>query len=148
LAKRADVHFRLGRFSEAEGLERESLAVRQRIFDETHQAILKNMGNLASTLNAQGKHSEAEDYLRQVVAIRETILDSDIRTVHSFLESRIALGAVLFFQNKLAESLDLYVSSIAVAAEVGLPDVIVNAWRADLNEVLKKSADFGTPGAE
>lgn len=148
LARRANVNFRLSRFSEAEGLERESLAVRQRIFDETHSAILTNMGNLASTLNAQGKYSEAEDYLRQVVAIRERILASEIRTVHSFLKSRIALGAVLFFQSKLAESLDLYVSSIAVAEEVGLPDAIVNVWRADLNEVLKKSADFGTPGAE
>ncbi|KAL8703348.1 MAG: hypothetical protein Q9201_003460 [Fulgogasparrea decipioides] len=141
LGKRADVCFRLGRLDQAETLEREALAVRRGIFGQDHVAIITNMANLASTLSAQGKHGEAEQYLRQVVAGRERTLQANLPSIFSFLKSRAALGAVLYYQGKYDESAGLYAASIKLAEQVGLPQKLVDGWQEELSEVVKKMSE-------
>lgn len=141
LGKRADVLFRLGRLDNAEAFEREALTIRLSMFDESHGSVLTNMSNLASTLNAQGKHEEAERYIRQVVAVRERTLEANVQSVYSFLKSRTALGAVLFYQDKCAESANIYATSITLAEEIGLPSTVVNGWKVELSEVLAKTGN-------
>ena len=141
LGKRADVCFRLGRLDQAETLEREALAVRRGIFGTNHIAILTNMGNLASTLSAQGKHGEAEQYLRQVVAGREKILQANLPSIFSFLKSKTALGAVLYHQGMYDESAGLYAASIELANRVGLPQRFADGWQEELSEVVRKMSE-------
>lgn len=140
LGKRAEVLFSLGRLGDAEALEREALEIRHSIFDESHISVLTNMGNLASTLNAQGKHEEAEEYLRQVVALKAAALEENVQSVYSFLKSRTALGAVLYHLQNYTESADLYATSIKIAEAVGLPNAIINGWKAELEKVMAKGA--------
>ena len=139
LGKRAEVNFRLGHLEAAEDLEQEALAIRLSIFDDSHASVLVNMGNLASTLCARGKYEEAEGYVRHAMTVRERSLEATVPSISSFLLSRTALGAILYYQNKLDESANLYRTSITLAEEIGLPATRINAWKEELSKVLAQS---------
>eukprot|EP00967_Tisochrysis_lutea_P138579 scaffold250437_cov19-Tisochrysis_lutea.AAC.1 len=56
----------LGKFSEAEAIQRQVLELQQKVQGVEHPLTLLSMSNLASTLHQQGKFVEAETMQRQV----------------------------------------------------------------------------------
>jgi len=136
--KLADLYFRESHFEQAQKLEEKSLAVRQRIYDSGHRATLVSMANLASTLSAQRKYEEAELYLRQIVTVHETTAATDPQSIFNLQKSKVSLAAVLFFQDKLVESADLYRAVLEAPQRIGISTAVLDIWRADFQKVLKK----------
>ncbi len=54
----------LGKYAQAERVEREVLGVKRRVLGEEHPETLMSASNLASSLSDQGKHAEAEQILK------------------------------------------------------------------------------------
>ena len=52
-------------------MQREVLAAEREVLGPRHPGTLTTMGNLASTLGAQGKHAEAEAMRREGLAAKE-----------------------------------------------------------------------------
>ena len=65
---------RQGKYDEAETMEREVLAVRQRVLGAEHPGTLTAAGNLAQSLSDQGKYDEAEKMQREVLAVRKRVM--------------------------------------------------------------------------
>ena len=55
-------------------MEREVLAVEERVLGAEHPDTLTAAGNLAASLSRQGKHDEAEKMQREVLAVRKRVL--------------------------------------------------------------------------
>ncbi|CAG8977220.1 hypothetical protein HYALB_00007916 [Hymenoscyphus albidus] len=138
LGKLGKIYFRMNRLQDAENAERKSLAIRQRNFSDCHRDVLLSMSNLAATLKAQNKYSEAEGYLRRVIKACEGMQMDNARWSFKLLKSRIGLAAVLFFQNKLPESVVIYLDTIEYAEHCGYPSDIVNVWKEDLQHVFQE----------
>jgi hypothetical protein len=62
------------KFTEAEALLRETLAVQRRVVGPDHYSTLKTLASLASALNKQGKSDQAEVMGREVLALRRRVL--------------------------------------------------------------------------
>ena len=88
----ASVLYYLDRFSEAEELLRESLALRRRYAAEPAQ-IARALNNLASTVKPQGRLDEAGRLYQEALAIRESIHGADHPAVAASLYS---LGSLRF----------------------------------------------------
>jgi len=55
-------------------MQREVLAVMQRVLGAEHPSTFGTAHNLAASLSNQGKHDEAEMMLREVLAVRKRVL--------------------------------------------------------------------------
>ncbi|KAK8036751.1 hypothetical protein PG994_015248 [Apiospora phragmitis] len=64
----------LGKYSEAEEMDRQTLALKETVLGREHPDTLGSMNNLAIVLEMQGKYSEAEEMHRQTLALTETVL--------------------------------------------------------------------------
>jgi hypothetical protein len=58
-------------------MERDVLAVRQRVLRAEHPSTLTAASNLASSLLRQGKYDEAEKMDREVLAVRQRVLGAE-----------------------------------------------------------------------
>ena len=58
-------------------MEREVLAVKQRVLGAEHPDTLTAAGNLAASLSNQGKHDEAEKMQREVLAVEKRVLGAE-----------------------------------------------------------------------
>ena len=58
-------------------MEREVLAVKQRVLGADHPSTLTTAGDLASSFSRQGKYDEAEKMEREVLAVRKQVLGAD-----------------------------------------------------------------------
>jgi len=126
LAKRADVCFRLGRLDEAEALERRALEIRERMYAAEHTAVLTNKANLASTLNALGRHTDAEPLLRDVLAGRLRHAAEQGTAVVRIARAQRDLASVLYFQGKLEESVALFEDALEASMAAGLSGMVAN----------------------
>ena len=70
----ADSLVRQGKYDEAETMQREVLAVRQRVLGAEHPDTLTAASNLAASLKSQEKYDEAEKMEREVLAVRKWVL--------------------------------------------------------------------------
>ncbi|CAG8950088.1 hypothetical protein HYFRA_00008322 [Hymenoscyphus fraxineus] len=136
--KLGEIYFWMNRLQDAENAERKCLAIRQHNFSDCHRDVLLSMSNLATTLNAQNKYSEAEEYLRRVIKAYKGMQMDNARWSFKLLKSQIGLAAVLFFQNKLPESVVIYLHTIKYAEHCGYPSDIVNVWKEDLQHVFQE----------
>ena len=67
-----------GRYTEAEPLYRQALAMRQEILPEKHPSIATSLNNLAVLYQAKGDTNLAIEYLTQGTDIQETNLDTNL----------------------------------------------------------------------
>ena len=66
-----------GKFDEAEKMQREVLAVSQRVLGAEHPDTLTAAGNLDASLSGQGKYDEAEKMQREVLAVKQRVLGAE-----------------------------------------------------------------------
>ena len=66
-----------GKHDEAEKMQREVLAVMQRVLGAEHPNTLTAAGNLADSLMHQAKHDEAEKMECEVLAVRKRVLGAE-----------------------------------------------------------------------
>jgi Flp pilus assembly protein TadD len=60
-----------GKYEEAEVMNRQTLALREKVIGPEHPDTLVSMSNLAAVLDRQGKYEEAEVMNRQTLSLRE-----------------------------------------------------------------------------
>jgi hypothetical protein len=61
-------------------MQREVLAVDQRVLGAEHPDTLSTAGNLAQSLSRQGKYDEAVAMQREVLAVKQRVLGPSIPT--------------------------------------------------------------------
>jgi tetratricopeptide (TPR) repeat protein len=75
-----------GKHDEAEKMQREVLAVMQRVLGAEHPSTLTTADNLAACLLHQGKHDEAEKMHREVLAVKKRVLGAQGSLKHAPME--------------------------------------------------------------
>ena len=58
-----------GRYTEAEPLYKQSLAMTKRVFGQQHPHVATSLNNLAELYRTQGRYVEAEPLLKEALAI-------------------------------------------------------------------------------
>jgi len=101
----ARVYFRLGRFAEAESLQRQGLEIGRRVQGNDHPSVLLALGNLADTLMSEGKLHEAEILQREALAGRLRVLGPDHQETQFALAN---LGNILLAEKRYDEAEILY----------------------------------------
>jgi Flp pilus assembly protein TadD len=95
-----------GKYSEAETMYRETLAVLQRVLGSEHPDTLSTANNLAIALKSQGKYGEAETMYRETLAVQQRVLGREhpetLRTVNNLAACvRSARGAMNSLQKRV-----------------------------------------------
>jgi tetratricopeptide (TPR) repeat protein len=62
------------KYSDAEGMHRETLKLHRKVLGQEHPITLLSMGNLALTLSYEKKYNEAEKVTRENLALKEKVL--------------------------------------------------------------------------
>ncbi len=92
----ADSYWLLGKYQEAEKMQRQALKLRKEIFGTEHPDTLMSMNNLATSLADQGKYDEAEQIYRQTLELREKILGTKhpdtLRSMNNFTTTLVNQG--------------------------------------------------------
>ncbi|KAK7954370.1 phosphorylase superfamily protein [Apiospora saccharicola] len=101
----AECYDLLGRYSKAEEMYRETLALRETVLGRGHPSTLASMNNLALVLDSQGKYAEAEEMHRQTLALKGTVLG---REHPDTLDSMNNLALVLNSQGKYSEAEEMH----------------------------------------
>lgn len=97
----ANVLVRQDRYSEAEDLLRDSLAIQAKIAGEKSRSSDATLNGLAAVLTSQGKHAEAEQIYRESLRAKETALGPEHLSVAASLSD---LSAALLAQGRLVEA--------------------------------------------
>jgi tetratricopeptide (TPR) repeat protein len=74
LNKLAIVFLAEGKYSEAEGLFKRALAIREKALGANHSDVGQTLNNLALVYQDQGKYEDAEGLLKRALVIREKAL--------------------------------------------------------------------------
>ncbi|KAK8130828.1 kinesin light chain [Apiospora sp. TS-2023a] len=111
----AECYDLLGRYSEAEEMHRETLALRETVLGREHPDTLDSMNNLALVLSSQGKYSEAEEMHRETLALKETVLG---REHPDTLSSMNNLALVFDSQGKDSEAEQMHQETLALRETV------------------------------
>ncbi|NJL27095.1 MAG: tetratricopeptide repeat protein [Thermoanaerobaculia bacterium] len=104
-----------GRYAEAEGFSRESLAIKGRILGNRHREYAESLHDLVEVLARQGKHSDAEYVARQYLEISEKISDGD-HPIHALALHQ--LGFNLLVQGKYDEAERYFRESLSIRRRV------------------------------
>jgi len=90
-----------GKYAEAEQMLRQTLMLKEKVFDKEHPSTLGSMNNLAEVLRSQGKYEKAEQMNRQTLELRKKMLGKEHP---STLDSMNNLAIVLDNQGKYEEA--------------------------------------------
>src|SRR6266699_1779792 len=90
-----------GKYSEAEGLFKRALVIREKALGANHPDVGQTLNNLANVYRAQGKYSEAEGLLKRALVIREQALGASHPDVGHSLNG---LALVYLDQGKYSEA--------------------------------------------
>lgn len=85
----------------AESLNRQVLAVEQRVLGESDRLTLATMNNLAAVLTREAKYAQAEEWYRQLIAAKRRVLGADHPDT---LASMNGLGVLYRNEGKYAEA--------------------------------------------
>src|SRR5262249_23540211 len=66
-----------GKYAESLELDRQALAIRERLFGDRHYTLAQSLGGIGMTLRRLGRHEEALAYHRRAVAVREATVGPD-----------------------------------------------------------------------
>jgi tetratricopeptide (TPR) repeat protein len=76
----------IGKYAEAETMNREALAIYKKVFTNENQFIGTSLADLANALRAQEKNSEAEPLLREAVAIGQKLPGTEQELAANWLD--------------------------------------------------------------
>ncbi|PNW31396.1 UNVERIFIED_CONTAM: hypothetical protein BEN50_02795 [Euhalothece sp. KZN 001] len=118
--------YKQGKYSEAEPLYEQALAMRKRLYDGDHPDVATSLNNLAGLYEAQGQYSEAEPLLEQALAMKKRLYGGD----HPAVAISINNLAVLYeSQGRYSEAQPLYEQSLAMwkrLYESDHPDIAIS----------------------
>ncbi len=98
-----------GRYSEAEPLYQQALAIRRRLLGEEHPDVATSLNDLAYLYYNQGRYAEAEPLLQQALAIRRRLLGEEHPDVATSLNN---LALLYNNQGRYAEAELLYMQAL------------------------------------
>jgi tetratricopeptide (TPR) repeat protein len=101
LNKLGIVCWKQGKYTEAEGLFKRALAIREKALGANHPDVGQTLNNLALVYGAQVKYTEAEGLFKRALAIREKALGASHLDVGQTLNN---LGNVYRAQGKYSEA--------------------------------------------
>jgi tetratricopeptide (TPR) repeat protein len=128
------------RFSDAEPLYQQALAIREKVPGPGHPDVATSLNNLADLYYKQGKYAEAEPLHQRALAIWEEALGPGHPDVATSLNNLADLYRV---QGKYAEAEPLYQRSLAVREKVlGLEDPDVAANLNNLAELYREQGKY------
>jgi eukaryotic-like serine/threonine-protein kinase len=115
----ANVHFYAGRMDDSERLNKEALAIDERLRGRQHPNVAHSLLNLAAIQSSRGRHVEAERFDREAVAILTAWYGGEHPETAS---SMIILTQALVPQGKWDEASNLLRRAIATQTRVYGPD--------------------------
>ena len=65
------LYVQLGRYADAEPLDKRALAIREKVRGPGHPDVAASLSNLASLYDSQGRYGDAEPLLKRALAIKE-----------------------------------------------------------------------------
>ena len=101
----------VGRFSEAEPLYRQALAIDEKTLGTGHPAYAVHLNNLAELLRETGRPAEAEPLYRQALAIAQKTLGTECPDYATHLNN---LATLLWRTDRSAEAEPLYRQALAI----------------------------------
>ncbi len=111
----ARVYWKQGKYAEAEGLWKRSLAISEKTLGAGHSEVVDTLGNLAVVYKEQGRYAEAEGLLKRALTINEKARGgnhpSGANTLHN-------LADLYQEQGKYADAEGLYKRSLAIREKV------------------------------
>jgi tetratricopeptide (TPR) repeat protein len=111
LNKLALVYWKQGKYSEAEGLHKRALAIREKALGANHPAVGESFNNLALVYAGQRKYGEAEELYKRALAIREKALGASHPDVGQTLNN---LALVYRAQGKYGEAEGLFERALVI----------------------------------
>ena len=108
-----------GRYSEAEPLYKQSLAIREKVLGPNHPDVAATLNGLAELYRALGRYTDAEPLYKRSLAIREKSLGPDRSEVAESLNN---LGLLYDAQARYADAEPLFKRSLVVKEKVFGPD--------------------------
>ncbi|QLE58296.1 tetratricopeptide repeat protein [Nostoc sp. TCL26-01] len=100
-----------GRYSEAEPLYIQALALYRKLLGEEHPSVAMSLNNLAYLYKSQGRYSEAEPLYIQALALRRKLLGEEHPDVAMSLNN---LAGLYDSQGRYSEAEPLYVQALAL----------------------------------
>jgi len=107
----AQLYHSQGRYSEAESLYRQALALKRKLLGQEHPDVATSLNNLAGLYESQGRYSEAEPLHSQALALRRKLLGEEHLDVASSLNN---LGLFYNSQGKYSEAEPLYSQALTL----------------------------------
>ncbi|MDZ8261154.1 tetratricopeptide repeat protein [Nostoc sp. ChiQUE01b] len=100
-----------GRYSEAEPLYQQALALDRKLLGESHPDVATSLNNLAGLYDSQGRYSEAEPLYQQALALRRKLLGEEHPDVATSLNN---LAYLYDSQGRYSEAEPLYQQALAL----------------------------------
>ncbi len=94
-----------GRYSEAEPLLQEALAMSKRVLGDEHPDVATSLNNLALLYDNQGRYSEAEPLYQEALAMRKRVLGDEHPDVATSLFN---LGGITISAGPISRRLSHY----------------------------------------
>ncbi|MHC5821704.1 MAG: tetratricopeptide repeat protein, partial [Nostoc sp.] len=104
-----------GRYSEAEPLYIQALALRRQLLGDEHPDVATSLNNLAGLYDAQGRYSEAEPLYIQALALRRKLLGEEHPSVATSLNN---LAYLYRSQGRYSEAEPLYIQALALTRQL------------------------------
>ena len=90
-----------GRYSEAEAMHREGVAIKRKVRGDEHPTTLDSAGSLANALSRQGKFAEAATIQREVLEVKKRLFGTEHE---STLACANDMGQILVGQEKFSQA--------------------------------------------
>ncbi|RYP16975.1 hypothetical protein DL765_004817 [Monosporascus sp. GIB2] len=116
----------LGKYKEAEEMNRRALFLREAVLGGKHPLTLASMYYLAATFRSQGKYEKAEQIYRQVLRLSQEVLDREHNLTFASMNN---LALVLSRQGKYAEAEQMHRQALELCQKVlgrKHPDVLTS----------------------
>jgi tetratricopeptide (TPR) repeat protein len=108
-----------GRYSEAEPLYQQALALRQKLLGDEHPDVATSFNNLAALYESQGRYSEAEPLYQQALALMQKLLGDEHPDVATSFNN---LGSLRFSQGRYQEAATYLERALALIERLLGPD--------------------------
>ncbi|MEH2361283.1 tetratricopeptide repeat protein, partial [Nostoc sp.] len=104
-----------GRYSEAEPLYIQALALSRKLLGEEHPSVASSLNNLAYLYDSQGRYSEAEPLYIQALALSRKLLGEEHPSVATSLNN---LAGLYDSQGRYSEAEPLYIQALALSRKL------------------------------
>ncbi|BBD65248.1 hypothetical protein NIES4070_15990 [Nostoc commune HK-02] len=107
----AGLYYSQGRYSEAEPLFIQALALRRKLLGEEHPDVASSLNNLAGLYDSQGRYSKAEPLFIQALALWRKLLGEEHPDVATSLNN---LAYLYYSQGRYSEAEPLFIQALDI----------------------------------